>query len=63
MSASSGCYADDAAVSEDFDVFDLNVSTHHATEATWATADLAAVLRRAARMLHARLDIGQGFNE
>jgi len=63
ISAAFGRNANDAAVSEDFDMLDPDVSAHHATEATWATAHLAAVLRRGARMLHPRPDVGQGVSE
>jgi hypothetical protein len=63
ITAAFGRNANDAALSEDFDVLDPNLSAHDATEATRATAHLAAVLRRAARMPHARLDIGHGFSE
>jgi len=63
MPATFGRNANDAAVSEDFDVLDPNISAHDAPEATWATAHLEAVLCRAARMPHARRDIGQGLSE
>lgn len=63
MPAALGCDASDTAVNEDIDVLNPNLSTHYASEATGATAHLRAMLSRAARLMHTRLNVRQSVSE